>query len=286
MPFNTHGFGNVDYASYHRQFAVPFLIEGNDQNNDYFVKEAQQNHIYGVNNALNELVMDAALLASTGLKPDAESHLRFGVLRRLRMITTSFRRFQALVPPDRTVPLTQSQSDDVARYLNSIYIDLLGLMDNYAWTLAHQLGSAETLAADKMHIGLFKRVLARDPVISAVTKEVATFTDWEKEVKERRNPAAHRMPLYVPSSALTPEDAHRYERLGSEASAALREEEFERYRDLQDAQQRIGTFMAKFLHDPAGPVDDIYPTLSSDVGNAILIGRIVQTFLRGSENPD
>lgn len=280
MPFNPHGFGNVDYASYHRQFAAPFLIERNEQNNDYFVKEAQQNHIYGVNNALNELVMDAALLASTGLKPDAESHLRYGVLRRLRMISTAFQRFQSLVPPDRSVPLTLSQSDDVARYLNSIYIDLLGLMDNYAWTLAHQAGSADTLAADKMQIGLFKKVLARDATISVVIKEIQTFAAWEKEVKERRNPAAHRMPLYVPSAALTPDDVSTYNSLGDEASAALHKQDFQRYRDLQNAQQRIGTFIAKFLHDPLGPVHDIYPTVPSDIGNAILIGRIAQTFLR------
>jgi hypothetical protein len=95
MSFNAHGFGNVDYESYHQQFAAPFLIEGNEQNNDYFHKQAQQNHIYGVNNALDELIMDAALLASIA-EADAESHLRYGVLRRLRMIWSAFRRFQTL----------------------------------------------------------------------------------------------------------------------------------------------------------------------------------------------
>jgi hypothetical protein len=97
-------------------------------------------------------------------------------------------------------------------------------MENYAWTLTHQFGSAGTLSADRMHIGLFKRVLARDPVIAPVINQIESFADWEKEVKERRNPAAHRMPLCVPSAALTPEDAQTYERLGNEASAALHEE--------------------------------------------------------------
>lgn len=285
MPFNAHGFGNVDYSSHHQQFAAPFLIEGNEESNTHFLKEAQQNHIYGVNNALDELIMDAALLVSIELKPDAEMHLRYGVLRRLRMISTSFRRFQALIPPERIVPLTLPQSDDVARYLNSIYIDILGLMDNYAWTLAHQLGSSDTLAANKMDIGLFKRVLARDPATGPVIKEIGMFVDWEKEVKERRNPAAHRMPLYVPSAALTPENVSTYNRLGSEASAALHDQKFERYQELQNAQQRVGMFMAKFLHDPAGPVHEIYPTLPTDIGCAVLIGRIVQTSLRATENP-
>jgi hypothetical protein len=83
---------------------------------------------------------------------------------------------------------------------------------------------------------------------------------------------------------LTPEDAQSYERLGNEATASLREEKFERYQDLQKAQQRVGSFIAKFLHDQSGPVDDIYPTLPSDIGSAVLIGRTVQKFLRGVEN--
>lgn len=280
MPFNQHGFADVDYQSYHRQFAAPFLSDVNEENNDFFLKEAQQNHVYGINNALDELITDAALLTSSALKPDAENHLRYGVLRRLRMISTSFRRFQSLMPPDREVPLAQDQSDDVARYLNSIYIDLLGLMDNYAWTLTHQFGNTASLSADKMHIGLFKSTLAKDPVLSPVIVEIRSFSAWEREVKDRRNPAAHRMPLYVPSAAFSPDDTLEYERLGGLASTALRAEQFERYGELVDKQRKVGSFLAKFLHDPAGPIDDIYPTIPSDLGNAILIGRIVQTFIR------
>lgn len=101
------------------------------------------------------------------------------------------------------MPLVLEQSDDVSRYLNSIYIDLLGLMDNYAWTLTHQFGNKKTLSTDRMQIGLFKPALAKDPALSSLMSEVRAFAQWEKEVKERRNPAAHRMPLYVPSAALS-----------------------------------------------------------------------------------
>ncbi|NRP90469.1 hypothetical protein GFPCMMHI_06396 [Ensifer adhaerens] len=280
MPFNTHGFADVDYKSYYQQYAAPFLSEVNEENNDFFLKEAQQSHVYGINNALNEVITDAALLTSFPLSPEAESHLRYGVLRRLRMISTSFRHFQALVPPNRSVPLVFEQSDDVSRYLNSIYIDLLGLMDNYAWTLTHQFGSQKTLAANKMEIGLFKPTLAKDPALSSIIREILSFAGWEKEVKERRNPAAHRMPLYVSSAAFNPDDALEYRRLGELASSALGNQQFERYRELSDAQQRVGSFLPKFLHDPAGPVDDIYRTIPTDLGNAILIGRLVQTFIR------
>lgn len=83
------------------------------------------------------------------------------------------------------------------------------------------------------------------------------------------------MPLCVPSAVFTPDVALDYERLAELASSALRDRQFEGYRELSDAQQRLGSFLPKFLHDPAGPVDDIYPTIPTDLGNAILIGRIV-----------
>lgn len=280
MPFNVHGFSDVDYQFHYRQFAKPFLVEGNEQNNTYFVNEALQNHIFGINNALDELVTDALLVTSLNLSIQAERHLRYGVMRRLRMISTSFRRFQNIIPPDRVIPLSQSQSDDACRYLNSIYIDLLGLMDNYAWTLAHQFGTSSTLTADKMQIGLFKNVLRKDAALSSVLDQLRSFSDWEREVKERRNPAAHRMPLYVPSPLLTPDDVAEQRKLSELASSALHTQKFERYRELQEEEGRLGTFLPKFLHDPDGPIDDIYPTLPADIGNAVLVGRIVQTFIR------
>ncbi len=44
-------------------------------------------------------------------------------------------------------------------------------------------------------------IIANIPVIN----KIKPFAHWEKEVKERPNSAAHCMPLYVPSAALTPE---------------------------------------------------------------------------------
>ncbi|MGH0328231.1 hypothetical protein [Sinorhizobium meliloti] len=270
----------MDYEVHHRQFAAPFLVVGNRENNLHFINESLQNHIYGVTNALDELVTDALFLSSLSLDPVGERHLRYGVMRRLRMIATAFRRFQSIIPPDRTAPLTLSQSDDVCRYLNSIYIDLLGLLDNYAWTLAFQFGSPATRAADRMQIGLFKSVLLKDPVLKKLMEQLHQFSTWAKEVKERRNPAAHRMPLFVPSAGLTPADVAEQQRLSELASAALRLEQFDHYRELKEAENRLGTLIPKFLHDPDGPINDIYPTLPSDIGNAVKVGRHVQTFIR------
>lgn len=280
VAFNEFGFQDVEYSSHYRQFAEPFLIKGNRANNQYFVHEAQQNHVYGINNALLELIGDALTLLSRIIFTTAASHFfRFGVMRRLRMIDSSFKSFQSIVPPNRTFPLSQEQSDRVCRDLNAIYIDLLGLLDNYAWVAVHQLGSAATQSASPLAIGLFKRAFAADSALKPAADAMQPFAAWERDVKTRRNPAAHRMPLYVPSAALTPDDLAELERFETLISEALRAHEFEKMDALRDGRRRVGTLVPKFLHDPGEPVIDIYPTIPEDIGQAIKIGRAMQTFL-------
>ena len=281
MAFNKYGFQQVEYDGHHRQFAAPFLIEGNADNNRYFIHEAQQNHIYSINDALLELLSDAlALLSALRFTRKAEHLFRYGVMRRLRMIDLSFKSFQSVVPPNRTVPLSQKQSDRVCRDLNAIYIDILGLLDNYAWVMVHQAGSVAIQAARPLAISLFKLPFTGDLALKATADILHVFSAWEKEVKTRRNPAAHRMPLYVPSAALTPADMIEFERYEDLISKALHAQEFETMATLRQKRDRIGSFLPKFLHDPSGPVTDIYPVLPEDIGQAVKIGRIAQTFLR------
>ncbi|MFG1182845.1 hypothetical protein [Xanthobacter versatilis] len=281
MSFNKYGFEEVEYDIYHQQFAAPFLIDGNTANNRYFLHEAQQTHIYGVNNALLELLGDGlTLLSAVSFAKEADHFFRYGVMRRLRMIDSSFKSFQTIVPPNRILPLSQDQSDRACRDLNAIYIDLLGLLDNYAWVAVYQTGSAPTRAAGPMSIGLFKPAFKAEVAFQPLIAAMKEFDDWEKDVKTRRNPAVHRMPLYVPSAALTPEDVSEFERIEAQISRALHAQEFEKLTSLRDSQQRIGTLIPKFLHDPDEPVMDIYPTVPADIGQAIKIGRIMQSFLR------
>lgn len=282
MPFNDEfGLREVEYQTHFDHFATPFLTGKNPESDHYFVNQAKENHVYGVNNALLELISDALLmLGVVQFTKDAEHFLRFGVMRRLRMLMSSFRSFQSIIMPDRTVPLTQEQSDDVCRDLNAVYINILGLLDNYAWVMVHNAGSATTRTARAMSIGLFKPIIAADPVLKSVAQALSPYTAWEAEVKTRRNPAAHRMPLYVPPASYTPEDVAEYERYEHLISTALRAQEFDKLSDLRAASRRIGTFVPVFLHDPGEKVMELYPTLPQDIGQMVKVGRVVQNFLR------
>lgn len=281
MAFNQYGFQQVDYEVHFREFAAPFLVDGNTASNLYFVHEAQQNHIYSINNALLELLSDAlTLLSAVSFASEAEHFLRYGIMRRLRMLNSSFRSFQRLVPPNRTVPLSQSQSDEACADLNAMYINILGLLDNYAWVLVHQLGSPSTKAAGRMAIGLFKPALSRDPGLSTVTSALASFSAWEEEMKSRRNPAAHRMPLYVPRGSFSPEQLAEFERVDQMISESLHAGELDKIEPLTAKRDRIGNHLPLFMHDPGETPIEIYPTVPHDIGQSISVGRIVQAFLR------
>lgn len=178
------------------------------------------------------------------------------------------------------------QSDEVCRDLNAIYVNILGLLDNYAWTIVHQVGSVATQAAKPLSVSLFKPMFAADPALSNVAATLRSFATWETDVKKRRNPAAHRMPLYVPPAGYDREATETLRDLDQQISTALREQDFDKMHNLQRKRERVGIFVPIFVHDPGEEINDIYPTLPQDLGQMVKIGRISQTFLRKQHAPN
>jgi hypothetical protein len=80
------------------------------------------------------------------------------------------------------------------------------VLDNYAWTMVHQFGNENTKIARPMSIGLFKPTVAGDCNLKSAINALSSFSGWERDIKDRRDPAAHRMPLYVPPAAYTLEE--------------------------------------------------------------------------------
>lgn len=277
------GIYQVDYQSHYKQFAAPFARSSNPSEAQYFENQAKEMHVLSVANALNDLVSDAlVMLEVVALTPEGDRYLRYGIMRRIRLMQSAFNDFRCIIFPERTEPLSQQESDDVCRDLNAIYIHILGLLDNYAWLLVHQMATEATKALDRRQIGLFMSALSKDANLAKGMATIEPFRDWLKEVKEKRDPAAHRMPLYVPPTALTPEDVQRYEEIEQAIMTARRQGQFDGLEELRDAQRRIGRLIPAFLHDPTEGAMPIFPTLPQDIGKAILIGKIVQAMVRES----
>jgi hypothetical protein len=273
-------FDKLDFQSNFKQFGAPFVLGKNIKNDLYFINNAKEMHIFSVDQALMNLNFDALqILPIAKFTGMANYFFRYGVMRRLNMLS-SFRSFQSIIMPDRTVSLTIEQTDEVCRDLSLIYINILGVLDNYAWVMVHQFGNEETKKARPASIGLFKSTLAEDCNLKPAIDAVSSFRGWESDIKDRRDPAAHRMPLYVPPAAYTPEEIAEVDRLDNLRVEALLAENFQKVSDLRSDRTHIGNFVSVFLHDPGEKAIEIYPTLPEDIGQMVKIGRIVHAFLR------
>jgi hypothetical protein len=60
------------------------------------------------------------------------TYIRFGVSRRLFMILSSFNEIVRLIPLDRQEPLVLDESNLLMKELNSLYINIRGVLDNLA----------------------------------------------------------------------------------------------------------------------------------------------------------
>jgi len=114
---------------------------------------------------------------------------------------------------------------------------------------------------------------------------MTAFTDWNKEIASRRDPAAHRIPLTVPPAIIDDESRGEYEKLSAKynkASAdALRStgvekdalKKFEAAENIFEKLQRVGKFVPVFVHHPNEGLINVYPTVPQDIGQLVRIAR-------------
>ena len=279
----------LDYLSsealsfrYHHR-AISWALNGHSLNDDYFEKEALDTHALTVVDAVSDLrvrAIQSAHLFSSG----ARDHLLYGVGRRTGDIWGALRELIGICRVTRTSPLSLDEVDSASRALNSIYINVRGTLDNFAWAVVEEAGGLESAGLAPASVDIFGERFRRVVSFRRVVKEIDHLRPWALDLKERRNPAAHRIPLAVVPAELTAEEAEEYTRLTSIVFA----EHFDKPLTLADVQliredqerrsrsvQTLGRFRPMFAHMPSEGFMPIYPTVPEDVGSMVQIGRIV-----------
>ena len=268
---------------FHRKKYEALAGTGNVETNGYFMCEALNIHSLVVHDALKDLRITAATIAPTLSNEEAKFFILYGPGRRLGMIWVSYRDILEHIATDRTEPLPQDEVATISRDLNVIYINIPGVLDNYAWCLLHQVATDNTKKLRPVKVGLFSSEFMDDPNLVSLRPLLDEFGKWHKELKTRRDPAVHRIPLYVPPAALNPKEEDRYRELEDQIADAFNSQNFEQVDELSDQQGRIGTFMSCFIHHPGEGIIPIYPTVPQDIANLIKIVKHVHTFLHERE---
>lgn len=281
------------------------LLTGNSEQDAWVHREAEEMQALMVIDAIRDVAINAVVLADRPLERDAVFHLRYGIAHRAKFIWVSLRRLVAQAPPGRTEPMPLDDVEALASDLNVIYLNIRGALDNLAWTLRAVTPSPATAALRDVNMDLFGERFLGAIDNDNLRDELEPFRDWYTELKSRRDPAAHRIPLSVPPTILDEVALQEYADLDRQYGAAMAKalsaarhgldknpdqpldlksaEEigllFEETKAIHAKRQKIGKFPGFFAHHPDEVAMPIYPTVPEDVRNLVAIARIIAGFI-------
>lgn len=196
-----------------------------------------------------------------------------GVGRRLRILHRNIGVIFAVAYPRREGPLSDEEQVDLTLHLNSFYLHIRGCLDNLAWCLTYELGLLGAAKEDDrsavQKVNLSGREFLRE--LESIAPEVAAslrkHSQWFQELKDLRDPVAHRIPIYAVPSVLNADEEHQYRAIYQRAIAAKATGNLTLASDLFDRLESIGSYMPYFAHSfsaKAG-VRKVYPQVVDDL---------------------
>lgn len=252
---------------------------GADENQptNFAISEAKQTHLLVVQQKLSDLFTNVIMASDKVKHEETLYYLRFGVGRRLKMILHAYQTITECVPVTGCEPLSLEDSNNLARDINVTYVNLRGTLDCLAWSALSEF-RPEMLSQFKerpMKVDLFREEFAQILPVDFKNKYLR-HRDWYFDLKTRRDPVAHRIPIYVPSAHLNPGESEEYRKLQDLALKYSIENKFEESEKAFSDQEKIGVFHPIFLHHPNEGAYFIYPTIPDDIGHVL---ELVESYL-------
>ena len=219
---------------------------------------------------------------------NARRHFNEGFIRRHYMLQSSRLFLSQLCTQGRQEPLSPYEATDCAIHLNAYYLNLRGTLDNLAWILQYEwqlLAGVTEDEGDRQSCYLFgHKFLAslesRCPELGSALKQQGS---WARELAELRDPAAHRIPIYVPPSVITSqEQVERFRRIEAQADVASSERGNRPVGEIYREAQAVADFAPVMITStPKGlEVRSIAGQISYDHGRYLTIARAVVDALR------
>ncbi len=208
---------------------------------------------------------DYQVLVSKLSDPRARKYLLYGFnMRALQIKETKFQ-LSKTIEKAGGKNLSPYDICHVNIFLNAFYLNMLGALDNLAWTMQHEfsiIDGANESDKSRNSIGLFhikfRNGLKR--IDSETVDSLMQYDEWFSELKKFRDPAAHRMPLYCAPGVVTSEHQDRYKAAADKLLAQNYMKDPSSYMDAQYGLSMVGNFQPIFTS--FGESDDmLYPLL-------------------------
>lgn len=270
--------GSLDFEDHQKHYEQLFGVS--DVNKEYALRQAKASHSEAVFNPLRDCYTDSIQLSYELKNTNARYYLRHGAARRLQMIWQAYRELIFTVGPEREQPLTTDEVLDTQLNLNTFYMHIRGTLDNFAWCILNEVRRGNTKGIRPMSVELFSETIFPDPEFQGFANAIAAFSPWNAEVKKRRDPVAHRIPLSMPPAFISPEEEVRYRETQEEYGKALFKADLDATQRLSDELDSIGTFDPYIVHHPDEGLTPLFPTLASDASHIVKIYQCVGRYLR------
>ncbi|WP_241047134.1 hypothetical protein [Pseudoxanthomonas sp. LH2527] len=212
-----------------------------------------------------------------GDPPAVAEYMHHGVSRRLGMLVHTIASVFSEFPTTTTAKLERDVLMRVQANLHAFYINLVGTFDNFAWCYVH-LHSLDV--GGPLNVDMFKPKLQQrlPPDVSSYLASDET-QNWHKNyLKNYRDALAHRIPMYVPSSAFVEDEGKRYKELEAQINEAIMSHEFDLVDRLRNEQDALGSPSFMFAHSfyekgATGPLI-LHPQMLVDTATVIEFGNL------------
>jgi len=219
------------------------------------------------------------------LGEDTKKHLHRGFLIRLSMME------EAIITIDEEInkaklPISSYLAIRLTLLLNAYYLNLSGSLDNLAWALTYHHTLLNDVDENDMDHRRFSHLLGKkfletlqQKQLDQLTTRVQNFRDWYWEVRDFRDPAAHRIPLLVPTATLSEQDVEQYQVLDKEAAELIANDQWQQGMSLIHQSHTLGEYTPIFTSETQDlKVYDLAGRLDQDHKNWLTIVKLIFDF--------
>lgn len=246
---------------------------------DNVIKNAHELHALQVKQAALDAITSSVQLSYSLKMERAKQFILYGVTRRLEMIWHAFHDLFSMAYPTRESPLSHDESVQLMADVNLIYLNIRGVLDNLCWALLHEK-APDKACMPLRKVGLFLPCIVKEPLFASIHEKIKEHDAWDRDVKKRRDPAVHQIPLTIIPQFLNSDEAKAYRDLEDDLSCAFAARDFEVADEVLERQRSMGKFHPLFAHDPAQDPVSLYPTIPDDIGHVVELFWTIDDLLR------
>jgi hypothetical protein len=185
----------------------------------------------------------------------ARKHLHRGLLVRINMLEES-----VVVLDDELGradgPLDSYLATKLTLLINAYYLNLAGSLDNLAWAIVYHHFLWAPIDENDRKQRRNAHLMGREFLDAISAKGLAnlkhrlcSLKDWYWEMRELRDPAAHRIPITVPPAIYSESDIQEMQRLDSESANAIEKGDRNEARAAFHKSNSLGRQMPVFISE-------------------------------------